>query len=337
MTTANLHLLRGDDRFSVELRVRQLINSLGADFDPAMNLSRLDGKTTSLEDIQMAISTLPFFGSSRLVIVDAALSKVDKSQQEKFIALLASLPPVNHLVLMMEDHQKWKKDANSGWMRAWETLTPSHWLVKWLVTQPSAEIIDCSLPDEKEMDRWVTAEVKRQGGLIEPEAARELARHVGNDTSIASQEIAKLLMYVDFKRQVTQADVLELVSEEGSADVFKMLDMLMDGKAREAQAMMHQLLDDSPAEVILGAVIHRFRQLIQVREVLDERGEMKDLVTRKVLFFNQVDPYTRAARRYPMRRLEAIYRRLLQIDVEAKTSRVDLATNLETFVVEASN
>lgn len=337
MNDAHLHLLRGDDAFSVDLRIKSLINSLGADFDPSMNLSRLDGKTNTLEEIQMALSTLPFFGSSRLVIVESALNRVEKPQQDKFTAMLASLPPVNHLVLVVEDHQKWKKDASGGWTRGWETLTPAHWLIKWLAAQPLSEIIDVALPDEREMDKWVLAEVKRQGGTIEAEAARELSRHVGNETSIASQEIAKLLMYVDFKRPVTQQDVLELVSEEGSADVFKMLDMLMEGKTREAQAMMHQLLDDSPAEVILGAVVHRFRQLIQVREVLDERGDMKDMVTKKVLFYNQVDRYTQAARRFPMQKLEAIYHQLLEMDLEAKTSRVDLATNLETFVLETGN
>ena len=271
------------------------------------------------------------------MILDSALSKVDKAHQEKFTTLLASLPQGNHLILIVEDHQKWRRENNGGWIRVWETLTPSHWLIKWFSSNPSAEVIDLSLPDEKDMDKWVTAEVKRQGGTIEADAARELSRHVGNETSIASQEIAKLLMYVDFKRPVTQDDVLELVSVEGSADVFKMLDMLVEGKTREAQSMMHQLLDDSPPEVILGAVIHRFRQLIQVREALDSREDMKDLTEKKVIFYNQVARYSAAAQRFKMQKLEKIYRRLLEMDLQAKTSQVDLATNLEMFVLETAN
>jgi hypothetical protein len=34
--------------------------------------------------------------------------------------------------------------------------------------------------------------------------------------------------------------------------------------------------------------------------------------------------------------LEGIYRRLLEIDLQAKTSEVDLAGNLEVFILEAS-
>ena len=336
MSPVHLHLLRGDDTFSIEQRIKTLIAALGDDFDPAMNLSKLDGKTASLEDIRTSVSTLPFFGSSRLVILESALNRVDKGQHEKFLSILDSLPPVNHLVLVVTDHPRWRKDPGGNWARAWETLTPAHWLIKALSANPCAEIIDEALPAEREMDRWISNEVKRQGGVIGADAASELVQHVGNDTSVASQEIAKLLIYVDFKRPVSRQDVLELVSEEGSVDVFKMLDLWLEGNLREAQAMMHRLLDDQPAEVILGAVIHRFRTLIQVREVLDERGDLRDLVNKRLLFGNQVDAYSRAARRFPMARMKEIYRRLLEIDIESKTSQVDMAVNLETLILQVS-
>jgi DNA polymerase-3 subunit delta len=333
LTSPYLHLLRGDDAYSISQQIKLIAASLGADFDPAMNTTRLDGKTASLEEIQTAVSTLPFFGSSRLVIIDSVLSKMEKTRQEKYAAILSAVPPSTHLILIVEDRQKWKKEGGS-WTQGWETLTPSHWLMKVINTHPAAEIIDLPLPDEKAMGAWIVTEAKRQGGSIHPDAAQELSRHIGNDTSIASQEIAKLLMYVDFNRQVTAADVLELVSDEGSTDVFKMLDRLMSGETREAQAMMRRLLDDSLPEVILGAVIHRFRQLIQVREALDAGEEIKSLADKRVLFHNQIKDYTIAARRFSMTELEKIYRRLLEMDLQAKTSSVDLATNLELLIVE---
>jgi len=334
LTTPNIHLLRGDDVYSVALTVKKITQTLGTDFDAAMNTSRLDGRSASFEDLQTAATTLPFFGSNRLVVVDYALSKIDKSVQEKFLKLLDSTPGSTHLVLQVEDHRKWRKDANGSWIQIWETFSPSHWLVKSIEAHPNAEVIDLALPEEKNMDVWVSAEAKRQGGAFEPEAARELAQHTGNDTGIASQEISKLLMYVDFKRPVNQTDVLECVSVEGSADVFVMLDELVEGKIPQAQSLMRRLLEDTPPEAILGAVIHRFRQLIQVREALDAREDLKVLVERKVLFSNQVGRYSSAARRFSLQQLEGVFGRLLEMDVQAKTSVIDLETNLEMFVVE---
>lgn len=334
MSKANIHLLRGDDLYSVSLTVKTITASLGADYDAAMNTSRMDGKSASFEDLQTALTTLPFFGSNRLVMVDNALAKIDKNSQEKFLKLLDATPNTTHAIFQVEDHRKWRKDANGSWIQLWETLSPTHWLVKWIAAHENAEIIDLALPDEKTMDSWVAAEAKRLGGLFEPEAARELARHTGNDTGIASQEISKLLTFVDFKRAVNVKDVIECVSVEGSADVFVMLDELVEGKIQQAQSLMRKLLESTPPEAILGAVIHRFRQLIQVREALDAREDLKVLVDRKVLFGNQVGKYSTAARRFSMSQLTDIYARLLQMDVQSKTSSVGLDTNLEMLVME---
>ena len=61
--------------------------------------------------------------------------------------------------------------------------------------------------------------------------------------------------------------------------------------ASEAHSLMHRLLEEDPPEVILGAVSHRFRQLILVREALDAREDLKILVERKVIFNNQAGKY----------------------------------------------
>ena len=336
MTESQIHLLRGDDAYSIAQQVKKIVASLGADFDPSMNLSRLDGKSATLEEMRLAVATLPFFGGCRLVIIDNAISKVEKTRVEAFTTMLESLPPSTRLVLIVEDQQKWRK-VEGEWARVWETLAPSHWLIQWVNTHPQGEIFDLGLPDAKLMDTWIVNEAKRQGGKMEPAAAYELSRHSATDTSIASQEIAKLLMYVDFKRPVTREDVLELVSAEGSVDVFAMLDNLMEGKTREAQAMMRHLLDDSQPEIILGAVIHRVRQLIMVCEVVETGGDVRELARKSGIFTSKVESYSNAARRIGMPGLEALYHHLLEIDLQAKTSGTDLATNLELLVMQIGN
>lgn len=332
--SVHIHLLHGDDSFSLNRYIKELLAGAGDATEVDMNTTRLDGKTASFEEIQNAANTLPFFGGARWVIVDSALAKIDKSRSEKFVHLLKNLPPGNHLVLSMEDHQRWRKDGAGNWIQGWETLHDGHWLMQWVGSQKQLEVKSFPLPDEKAMDAWISGEVKRQGGTIELEAARELSRLLSNETSITSQEINKLLTYVDFKRAISAKDVIELVSDEGSADVFVMLDALVEGRTHEAQNLMHRLLEVDEPEVILGAVSHRFRQLIQVREALDAHEDLKALVERKVIFNNQVGKYTTHARRFNMAQLEAIYHHLLEMDLQAKTSFTDMESDLETRVVE---
>ena len=336
MESPNIHLVRGDDKHAIAQQLQIIITRLGTDFDPAMNLTRLDGKTISLDELKMAVNTLPFFGSHRLVILESAPGKLDKANQGAFTSTLENIPPNNHLIIIAEDHQKWRRDGGS-WVQNWESLPASHWLIKWFSTRQNTEVIDLPLPDARQMDGWIVKEVQKQGGKIVPAAANELVIHTGTDTSVASQEISKLLIYVNNERAITREDVLELVSDEGSTDVFTMLDRLMEGRTGDAQGMMHQILDDSQPEIVLGAVIHRFRQLIQVCEGVDAGEEPAALARKTGVFQNHINVYMSAARRYGMGRLEVIYRRLLEMDVQSKTSQVDLATNLELFVLEAAH
>lgn len=343
MSEKHLHIIRGNDTFSIELHLQNILKELGADFDSSMNLSRLDGKYASQDELTLAVTSLPFFGSNRLVVVSNAAPLLEKQQGEKTAKLLNGVPETTHLVLIVEDRLKWRKDDQGKWQQYWETLNTEHWLVRKAAEDQALEFLDSPLPDEKDMPAWVIREVKRQGGQISPDAAAELSRHTGNDTGIASQEIAKLLTYVNFEKPVSVEDVIECVSVEGSADTFKMLDMLMAGNKKEAQAMMHQLLDDTQPEMILGALAHRFRQLIQVRAALDAGEDVSSLAKSRIIFSNQVGTYTQAARRYPMERLKQIFDRLLQMDVQSKLwddssqlneIQVDLRTNLELFVME---
>ncbi len=336
--TRNIHILHGDDSFSLNRKIKELLSSAGNVTEVEMNTTRLDGKQVSFDEIVLAATTLPFFGGSRWIVLDSALSKIDKTRVEKFQKLLDTLPETNHFVMCVDDHQRWRKDAAGRWIQVWETLHENHWLTLWAQAhEEKTEVLAFPLPDEKAMDAWVSAEVQRQGGKIEPEAARELSRHVSNETSIASQEIGKLLMYVNYDRPITSKDVIEMVSDEGSADVFVMLDALVEGHVKEAQSLLHRLLEEDPPEVILGAVSHRFRQLIQVREVLDEGEDIRILVDRKVIFNNQTSKYIDHARRFRMEKLESLYKKLLEMDIQSKTLQIDLGANLELFVMEAAN
>jgi DNA polymerase-3 subunit delta len=344
MSEKNIHIIRGNDTFSIELHIANILKKLGADFDASMNLSRPDGKVVTQEELSLAVTSLPFFGSNRMVVVTNASTLLEKQQAEKTAKLLNSIPDTTHLVLIVEDRLKWRKDDQGKWQQYWEILNPEHWLAKNAVERQALEFLDSPLPDERDMPAWVMREAKRQGGQFSPDAGAELSRHTGSDTGIASQEIAKLLIYVNFERAVSVADVVECVSVEGSADTFKMLDMLMSGNKKEAQAMMHQLLDDTQPEMILGALAHRFRQMIQVRAALDDGEDVSALAKSRIIFSNQVNAYTQAAQRYPMERLKEIFSRLLQMDVQSKLwedfprldeIQVDLKTNLELFVMEA--
>jgi DNA polymerase-3 subunit delta len=190
------------------------------------------------------------------------------------------------------------------------------------------------LPRQWEMAGWVVTETKNQGGEIEPPAAAKLAEMVGVNTRQAGQEIAKLLAYVNWDRQVIVQDVEAVSIVTAQESVFDFVDALANGNGKSAQRLLHRLLESEDAFSLWGMVIRQFRLLLMAREVLDAQGG-KDEVTKAL----GVHPFvaektTGQARHFTISALERIYHKLLDIDEGIKTGQFSLELALDTLVVE---
>jgi len=264
------------------------------------------------------------------VVVMAHPSSFFREEQtrKKLLEMLENGSPATRLVLV-ED----------------EFLDPKHWLIKWAVSrntlvkqEPAAgmEVLMHAyrLPKLWELPRWIQAEAKKLGGTIEPNAAVRLSEMVGEDTRIAAQELGKLLIHANYERPVTLADVEQVSINSAPGNIFKLVDALGTKNGKEAQHVLHQLLEEVDAGEIWGMVIRQFRLLLQAREMLDVGAGTGEI--QKVLHLHEfvAQKVSGQARQFSIRHLESIYHRLLEIDEQAKTSQVPLDLALDTFIVE---
>ncbi len=322
-------IIHGDDPFAIRRNIDEVMKGLG---DPAwadMNITRLDGKQCSDDDLRSAVNSLPFVTDRRLVILTNPFSRTNTdAARKRFLALLDALPPSTTLVLVVEDVME------RG--RAWKSLpeNSSNWIRKWLAKAGKhGKYQLCQLPPSAQMSQWIREEAKRQGGQFRPDAATALAGHIGNDTQQASLEIDKLLTYVDFKRAVEAEDVMELTAQTSQADVFAMVDALANGNSKQAMHQLHQLMDTEETIFIFSMVVRQFRLLIQARELMDE-GHGGQIAQELRIHPYVAEKLTGQARRFKLSQLEAIYRRLLEIDEAFKTGRSTLELSLDTFIAE---
>lgn len=294
-----------------------------------LNTSELDGATAALDEIRSAALSMPFLTERRLVILDNALSRYEGRKgdaQQKFLDLLDSLPQTTAMVLLVED-----KQINKRGDLYWEKLGEKHWLMSWIKSAGKRVWVeDCPLPTEREMVGWILRKAKEIGGVFQTDAAMRLAEYVGNNTRRATHEITKLLTYVRYDRQVTSDDVILLTAQEQEGNIFDLTDALGERNGQKALEQLRILLETSDALELSGMIHRQFRLLLQAREILDERkGE--DQVREEL----NLHPYvakklTEQARRFSIDQLEAIYRRLLKIDIDIKSGGMpgDLAFEL---------
>jgi DNA polymerase-3 subunit delta len=316
-------LLHGNDTYAIEGTLRRLVQEL-----VDLNLSQLDGRTASLNDLRSAAYAMPFLADHRLVILSQPLAKLNAAAaQRDFTALLESLPESTALVLVIED------ELQRG---EWQTLRPSHWLTKWARAAGAqrCQVNAFSLPRPADMPIWIRSQAEEQGGQFAPQAASVLATYIGNDTRQAGQEITKLLTYVDRKRMVQAQDVELLTAPGGQANVFDMVDALGRGDARTALRSLHRLLEEGDAISLFGMVVRQFRLILMAREALDNGVRASALAEELHLHPFVAEKIAAQAARFSMPALEKIYARLLDMDEAAKTSQMPLEVALDTFVAE---
>lgn len=316
MPDERLLFFYGNDEFAIARR----LSELQARYDPSgMNTARLEARLVSLDALNNAINALPFLSDRRLVFLANPSARTSNSQErEKFLDFLLAAPPTTLIVL-------------------YETVEPReaarHWLVR-CTEQGRLKAEAFFLPRAKEMPGWILEEVRRQGGHMEPAAAVRLAEMVGEDTRTAAQEIAKLLTYVNFARPVNLADVEAVSIVSAQEDIFALVDAIGSRQIRQAQKMLHHLLEIEDPFALWGMIMRQFRLLLQTREVLDRGGTPREVQQRLGVVEFVAGKLSDQARRFSLPGLEAIYHRLLEIDEQVKTGRIALDVALDVFLVE---
>lgn len=317
----NVYFLYGNDEFAITRRLKEFEADFSDPTSADMNMAHLDARTMGSDELNNAVNAMPFLASKRLVTLANPSGKYIKpNQRKKFKEFIENVPETASLVI-------------------YETMEPrivnKHWLVKW--ASKNGEIVmtqSFMLPRQWEMVGWIVNETKNQGGEIEPPAAAKLAEMVGVNTRQAGQEIAKLLAYVNWERQVRVQDVEAVSIVTAQESVFDFVDALSSGDSKSAQHLLHRLLESEDAFSLWGMVIRQFRLLLMAREVLDSHGGKVEVTKALGVHPFVAEKTTGQARHFNILVLEKIYHRLLEIDEGVKTGQFSLDLALDTLVVE---
>jgi DNA polymerase-3 subunit delta len=320
----NVYFLFGNDEFTIARKLKEFESDFTDSTSADMNTARLDARSMSEDDLNNAVNSIPFLAKRRLVLLENPSAKYNNpSARKKFLEFIEKAPETTRLVM-------------------YESVEPKevekHWLVKW--AEKNSKLIQTKgfmLPRLKDMTGWIVNETKNQAGQIEPRAAEMLKEMVGANTRQAGMEISKLLAYANWARPVTSQDVEAVCIVTSQQSVFDFVDALSNGNGKSAQHLLHRLLETEDAFSLWGMVVRQFRLLIQAREILDGRGNQNDVARALGIHPFVAEKATQQAARFSIESLEAIYRKLLKIDEEVKTSQVTLDLAMDTLIAELTH
>ena len=323
-----LYILLGEDDFSLTRSLEEIKRGIGDQSLLAANTTTLDGQQLSLDQLRTVCETVPFLAEKRLVIIRGLLGRFEpqvksrrrkkiaplteqESEYKSFAAYLGNLP--DSTVLVLVDGRI--KSNNS--------------LFKQLSAK--AEVRSFPILREARLRQWIEGEVAAQDASMSPQAVDLLAKLVGGNLWIMNNEISKLALFTSGRR-IEVKDVEAIVSSAQEANVFAMVDAILDFKAGVAEQLLEQLLQRGASPAYLLVMLSRqVRLIVLAKELRRQRKPEAEIQSRLGLTAGFAFRKTlEQAQRYPLERLKEVYHKLLQTDLSIKTGKYEggLALNL---------
>lgn len=311
---APLYLLYGEEPYLVERAVKKLLERA---VDPGFrdfNLDLFYGNECKGEEIFSAAQTLPMFAERRVVLVKKG-GDLPAAAQEILLPYLQDPCPGTCLILQAD-----KVDGRKKFYAEFKKR---------------GNAVEFKRPYENQLGPYVRDEVRAAGKRIDPEAAELLALLVGNNLQELVSQVEKLCTYCGKKETVSVADVKAIVSDTKAESVFEFTDALGGKDLSKALRILTSLMQDGEAPLrLLGAVARHYRQLWQVRELMDRKVPSADLAKASGVnpyFLNKV---VAQARNYTVGELRQVFERMLELDLAFKSGGLEEPL-FERFVMES--
>ncbi len=331
-----LYILVGEDDYSIRQALDEIKKTIGDTAALVSNTTVLEGQSLTPDQLRAACQAVPFLAEKRLVIVEGLLERFEPrarparkkssrqapvDEYQPFVDCVRDLPPFTELVILGTGIRPGASPRNGNpLLGALSNVTKVR-------TFPRLS--------QKELVPWIEQHAISTGASISPAAANLLARFVGNDLWVMSSEVNKLALYTA-GRHIEEADVREVVSYAREANVFAMVDAILESRIGAAQQMLQQLLREGelPAQLLV-MLARQVRIIFQIREmrgrgmaraeIQSRLGLTSDYVLRKA--WDQ-------AEKYSPRRIRDVYHRLLEADISIKTGRYDGELAIDILVAE---
>ncbi|MDE3074978.1 MAG: DNA polymerase III subunit delta [Chloroflexota bacterium] len=190
----------------------------------------------------------------------------------------------------------------------------------------------------EELARWIRGQFAAREAPVHPVAVQTLMAYVGSDLLLLEKEIEKLAVYAA-GRTVQETDVAEMVASAEEAKVWSMIDAAAMGRADAAVLQLRRVLADSanPPLRTLGAIVNRFRAMLLMKELADQRLSDQAIARRTGQADWSIRNTRPLLRRFSLGQLKRVYERLLETDVALKRSPLDEKLTLELLVLDIAN
>lgn len=300
-----IFLFFGDDTYSH----REKLKFWRTEFEKKygdMNVSILNGKETSANEIFQNCAAAPFLSEKRFTVVND-MNEASAEEQTALAELLEKIPDFCTLVFS-------------------ESAAPDRRTIFYKRIQKIGKLSEFPALTGSKLLAWIEKTVERHGGSIEKEAVIALSELSNGDLFRLENEIAKLVAYAGGNsRPITKRDIELLMDTKLSTSIFRLTDGIGQKNKKLSIGTLHQLIDTGEGlHRILYMIMRQFRIITCVKD-LAEQGMRRDEITAKLKEHPFVISNTMGqAQNFTNEQLKRAYELLIIIDTKLKSGGIKI-------------
>ena len=290
----------GLDEELIKENVNALVKKVVPDEFMSLNYERLDGLTTTFNDIENACETMPFFGDKKVV------SKYVKN-----------LPPYTVLImyyLFNDKRDTPKKNKKLGTLDKY------------------IKVVHCDKLKKDKYYKKIEDIFKEKGKNIGKIQARYFAEKVQNNFDIIKREIDKLCAYT-YGREIEKEDIDKLIANKSEDDVFDLVEYISNKKVDKALDLLDDLLFKADQHILIITTIeNHFKRLYEIK-IYMSKGKRADYFMSKYRLPQFVcEKLMNQANKFSLKQLGQFIRICVDTENKLKSSSGDKSTEMELML-----
>jgi DNA polymerase-3 subunit delta len=307
-------LLIGEEAFLLKRHLDRLLSRL---VDPGLkdfNFERVSADSVDAATLKEKLSTFPMMADSRTVVVED-FDAYDKDALEAILSIVSRDDLPAHCLFIAK-----KFDKRTSFYKSFAKI---------------GEVVEFKKPYSNQVPALLSKEAETLNLKFEPGAAELLVDTLGPDLMSLVGEIEKLALYAHPATKITRAHIKDLVAPGLVDNVFLLGNLLGQRQyAQSAQLYRRMQEQGEPPIKILSLLIGHFRKILLTCEVQNSgrsRVPLESLLKVSPFF---VKDYEAQARKFELNELKTLYKKLMRLSEDMRSSRVNKDVLFEGFLQE---
>jgi DNA polymerase-3 subunit delta len=317
---APTYLFEGEEDYLKEEALKKLKERIILSDYEDFNYEKLSALNVPAIQIIESLSTLPFKGPHRLVVVDA-VDKWSEKDQRTLASYLENPVKSSCLVCLAEKFDRRRKLYQKF--------------------QKNGRIVSFYPLWDEEIIDWIQQQIEKEGKEIDPKALICLKERIGNDLQSLNQEIEKLIIFTHPAHLIEKEDVEKAVGEGKGPGVFDLMGAIREKDLARALLILSQLLERGEAPLrIHSLIVHELRSLLRIKQKKDRLSpqEACSIVFGPRNYYPKfytdlANHYLQAAKRFSLSELIADYEDLVEAEASIKTGKEEPEAVIQRMVV----